>query len=264
MRLVRNSSSRIWTRYPNDVREATRRRRASASSGSAAERARIARVAVPRGSPGASDVSSVGGAALAVAVRNALLALLIVSCARSGDAPGVVVRDSTGVTIVESGFAAWDHEPPWRVSAEPTLVIGDADNDEDNQLHEVAGVVRLRDGGVVVADGGSASSLFYDAGGRFLHRVGGRGSGPGEFRRISSLQRLEGDSLLVFDGALARVTMLDAGGALVAVHRIGDTAGEPVRTTRPGSGTCSSARVACWDRSRCHASSILSSSEPTS
>ena len=161
-------------------------------------------------------------------LRRLVVALLTASCAGASDSPGVAVRDSAGVTIVESTIAAWDREPPWRVSAEPTLVIGGAEHDVNSRFHEVAGVVRLRSGGVVVADGGSASILFYDAGGRFLRRVGGRGSGPGEFRRISSLQPLDGDSLLVFDGALARVTLLDAGGAIVAVHGFEDTAGEPV------------------------------------
>jgi hypothetical protein len=43
------------------------------------------------------------------------------------------------------------------------------------------------------------------ADGRLLRTIGRRGSGPDEFRAIRSLQILPGDSLLVYDGTLARI-----------------------------------------------------------
>jgi hypothetical protein len=37
--------------------------------------------------------------------------------------------------------------------------------------------------------------------------IGRRGSGPGEFRSIRSIQAIEGDSLLVYDPSLARISI---------------------------------------------------------
>lgn len=45
--------------------------------------------------------------------------------------------------------------------------------------------------------------------GRVLRTMGRRGSGPGEFRAIRTVQILAGDSLLVFDGGLGRVTVFE-------------------------------------------------------
>src|SRR5215213_5330837 len=43
--------------------------------------------------------------------------------------------------------------------------------------------------------------------GRFLRTMGRKGSGPGEFQAIRTIQVLPGDSLLVFDGGLNRVSV---------------------------------------------------------
>jgi hypothetical protein len=45
--------------------------------------------------------------------------------------------------------------------------------------------------------------------GRVVRMMGRRGSGPGEFRSIRTVQVLPGDSLLVFDGSLGRVSVFE-------------------------------------------------------
>lgn len=62
-------------------------------------------------------------------------------------------------------------------------------------------------GQIFVGDFGSDRVHVLSADGSPLATVGRRGKGPGEFRSITNVQVLPGDSLLVFDRDLARVTI---------------------------------------------------------
>jgi len=147
-----------------------------------------------------------------------LLLLSLLSCAAigCGDASeqqgAVVARDSAGVRIVESERATWPI--PWEVSARPLLSIGSVEGNSDQLLDQVAGAVGLTGGRTVVANGGSLQLLFYDAEGKLLRRVGGRGGGPGEFQSLEWLARYGSDSLLALDVWNQRVSYYDADGNL--------------------------------------------------
>lgn len=103
------------------------------------------------------------------------------------------------------------------MEAEPLVDIGAAD-DPDQELYQVSGAVRLSDGTIVVADGGSARLRCYDAAGRHLADAGRRGSGPGEFRYIGAMVAADGDSVLVLNG-LERIHVYDARGRSRAKSR---------------------------------------------
>lgn len=79
----------------------------------------------------------------------------------------------------------------------PTVVIGEDEDRPGHVLHEVRDVRLLEDGGVVVLNGGDLEIRVFDANGRLRHRWGGGGEGPGEFRWIQGMHRLDGDTLLV-------------------------------------------------------------------
>jgi len=95
-----------------------------------------------------------------------------------------------------SGGAAFGYQT-WTVSSEPSVTIGGPDEREGYLLERLAGVTRLGDGRLVVADMGSAEVRYYDPLGNHLVTAGGDGEGPGEFRAIMQIQRLPGDTLLV-------------------------------------------------------------------
>ena len=76
-----------------------------------------------------------------------LLALLL-SCAFDSRAERSAVRDSAGITIVETNAPL----TTWRLSPEPELKIGVIDGDDVYQFSSVAFAGRLRNGSVVVAD----------------------------------------------------------------------------------------------------------------
>jgi hypothetical protein len=62
-------------------------------------------------------------------------------------------------------------------------------------------------GRIYVADDLSWNVLVFDRSGRLLRRVGRRGQGPGEFERPWYLAVDRYDSLFVWDGALARISV---------------------------------------------------------
>lgn len=122
------------------------------------------------------------------------------------DQPGSVTRDSAGVTIVENRLPAWGPGAEWRLSDEPVLRIGVTDGDPAYQFFRVWNVRRTRDGGILVANDGTREIRLFDGDGRFQLSLGGPGDGPGEFRQLSAVEPLGGDTLLVFDVQLRRLT----------------------------------------------------------
>jgi hypothetical protein len=98
----------------------------------------------------------------------------------------------------------------WVLSAEPTLRIGDEAN-ADYQFSRISHLRRLSDGRIMVTSG--PDIRFFDAGGKFLSRAGGRGRGPGEFQSISDLIVMPGDSLLTLN--VQTIVVLDPAGKFV-------------------------------------------------
>ncbi len=127
---------------------------------------------------------------------------------------GPVVRDSAGIRIVENTTPMWQDGEAWRLGPEPVVDIGGGDREEE-QLFRVAGALRLGDDRIVVANGGTNEIRFYGPGGAFLSASGGEGEGPGEFRRLSAVRRLRGDSLLAQDGRLYRSSVFDGQGRFI-------------------------------------------------
>lgn len=121
----------------------------------------------------------------------------------------VVMRDSAGIQIVEARRGLWPEGREWRVPSPPRLEIGVVEGDPAYQLFRVTGATRLKDGRIVVANGGSSQLRVFDADGRFLGEVGGPGEGPGEFRALVGVWPYRGDSIAAWDGRLRRITVFD-------------------------------------------------------
>ena len=144
-------------------------------------------------------------------------ALGLAACG-AGDRPGSapVVRDSAGITIVENSAPAWRPGEAWRIPAEPEVEIGVLEGEAPYQLYRVAGAVRLSDGRIVIANGGTSELRYYTPDGRHLHSVGREGDGPGEFRMIGRIIRLPGDSVLAANlMPPPRLALFDDEGAFV-------------------------------------------------
>lgn len=114
-------------------------------------------------------------------------------------------------------------------------------NSDDFQLYRVDNALKLRDGRIVVANGGAHQLLVFDDGGSYLTAWGQRGEGPGDFGSeygsdgLAPPQTLQvaawpGDSLAICHGTYT------GGKHLLAVW---DTQGNHAR----------SARTTSWARS---------------
>jgi hypothetical protein len=149
--------------------------------------------------------------------RLSILLLLPLTACGGGHAGGeaAAVRDSAGIRIVESRGGRWDADDGWRLSDEPTLQIGVVEGDSVYQLDRVRAALRLGDGRIVVANGGSEQLRWYDARGRHVASAGRQGGGPGEFHGLNVLRRLPGDSVLASDMMAFRLSWLDPGGRFV-------------------------------------------------
>jgi len=131
------------------------------------------------------------------------------STARSGTAPA---RDSAGIAIVENQTPVWPEGSGWTVSPNPTLEMGVAEGDPDQEFYQIAGVTRLSDGTVVVANAGTQQLRYYAADGSLRHTVGRKGGGPGEFGMLLTMLGVPGDSVLTFDAMNRRLSLFDATG----------------------------------------------------
>jgi 6-bladed beta-propeller len=141
------------------------------------------------------------------------LSLAAVACETPPEHASPVARsDSAGIALVVYGALPSRNESRIQLSTTPQLVIGGAGGPQEVQFFQVAGVVRLSDGRVVVADGGAAEIRVFDPEGRFIHEFGGTGEGPGEFVMLSFLARMAGDSILAGDAGLGRIQAFDPEG----------------------------------------------------
>jgi len=147
----------------------------------------------------------------------------MVACG-SGDAVGggsYQVRDSAGVEIVESVRPAWEEGGGWRVGSDALLRIGVVEGDPTRQFTEVSGAVRLVDGTVVVADGGSQEVRFFGADGEHLGTVGRPGEGPGEFTGLSGLGIDASGQIWAYDFSLRRITWMNRAREITGLVSLG-------------------------------------------
>jgi hypothetical protein len=82
-----------------------------------------------------------------------------------------------------------------------------------------SGLGRLSTGEWLLADDKSPAAIaVFDSNGAFRRRIGRLGSGPGEFRWITTLDIGRGDTIRIYDAGTARLTIMD--GALSVVRTL--------------------------------------------
>jgi hypothetical protein len=124
------------------------------------------------------------------------------------------VRDSAGITIVETPALTPEADLAWTVDSVPVLDIGTLEGPPETQLYRVLDAHLLPDGGVAVLNAGTAEVRFYSASGLHRSTFGGEGEGPGEFSRPGALHPWPGDSLAVWDARARRLTLIAPDGSL--------------------------------------------------
>jgi hypothetical protein len=152
--------------------------------------------------------------------------LLTPGCGSEGEAgPSATVRDSSGVAIVENHGSVPADAPPWTLSADPITAIGSFDGPEADQLFRVRGALRLPDGRIAVGNSGTNEIRIYRTDGSHEKSWGGEGEGPGEFSSVLLAGRW-GDSLVIMDRSLRRITLLHPDEGFVRSFTPEDGAGQ--------------------------------------
>lgn len=154
----------------------------------------------------------------------AALTLALVPLACSPDPsraqPSHTVRDSAGVTIVESTQPVWKPRETPVVDSDPEVSIGTLDGDPARQFNRVAGMAATSDGGLVVGQAGPPPVLrWFDDAGEPVHTAGGEGEGPGEFAQITFVEAGPADTILVWDPRLRRISKFSPEGTFVSSMR---------------------------------------------
>lgn len=103
----------------------------------------------------------------------------------------------------------------WRLSADPTLVIGSTDGPRPETFHVIRGAVTAPNGMIVVADGGSKELRVFSGAGWFVRSFGRRGDGPREFRDIGWIDMCGGPAVVAYDAIRHRITKWDTEGSLL-------------------------------------------------
>lgn len=160
--------------------------------------------------------------------RAALAAALgwgLAACGGGAGRPAVVERDSAGIAIVENSADTAALREGWSIDPEPLVTIGGLRSDASQQLFQISGGLRLSDGRIAIANGGSSDIRIYGTDGALLAVYGRQGEGPGEFTSPQLAGVIGDDSLIVFDSQLRRISILDADTGYVRSVLVGDEGG---------------------------------------
>ena len=143
------------------------------------------------------------------------IGLALASC--GGDAPGdpepqVAVRDSAGVSIVESRAP---RAAPGTVLIDSIPVVSIGREESGPYLFGfISDVAFLDDGTIAVAEVQSGEIRVFDTTGEHEFTLGGQGEGPGEFRTPALVAEFGPDSLVGYDARLRRTTIFPRSGGM--------------------------------------------------
>jgi hypothetical protein len=136
--------------------------------------------------------------------RSALIRSLTVACCVFVASSHVTAQQATG----------------WTIATKPELAIGDAMAEDEYMFQSISAARLLPDGRVVVADNGLLEIRMYGKDGKFLQRIGRRGSGPGEFAYIPALWLTSKGKIAAWDARTRRITIYTGDGNLENTHKL--------------------------------------------
>lgn len=184
----------------------------------------------------------------------ALTTLTLATCTGADPSSKTVERDSLGVTIIESASPAWVESEGWRVEDEPVLDLSASGTGEPHEFHRVSDMATLADGSIAVAM--PSEVRFFTPSGSHIGSVGRDGEGPGEFRRLTDVDPLPGDSVMAFDYWLRRVTVYGPRRALARTFSLNLTLADQKVHPVDGRALLAASEWPSWAREDAEAGSV--------
>ena len=145
-----------------------------------------------------------------------IIALTVVGCQQDRGVPATQAtqtRDSADIELIENPRPSLGSRLGWQVAPEPSLTLGAAVGDAPYLLHRVQDAMRLADGRIVIADGGSNELRVFDASGTHTATWSREGEGPGEFTSLGGVDPWPGDSLVAWNAWYPMVSIYDRQGS---------------------------------------------------
>lgn len=160
------------------------------------------------------------------------LAAAVVLPACGGDGGGGwagSVTDSAGIVVVHNPEeGVWEGEEAPEVTRD--LLIGAAEGQPEYQFGRIVGLDVDEEGSVYVLDQQAREVRVFDSAGAYIRTIGRPGNGPGELSQgTAGLMLGPGDTVLVPDGALQRVTRFTREGSEAGSFPLSFAEGIPIR-----------------------------------
>ncbi len=146
---------------------------------------------------------------------------------------GVTSTEGAVTTTINRAGAAWAQ--PARLVEE--LSIGVEEGPEEYMFGSVFSVATDPRGRIVVLDRSLPTVRVYDSGGKYLHDIGGRGQGPGEYESPMAVGIAEDGTIFVRDGGRRRISRYAENGRFLASYPLHGTMKTPHRLVITAAGT---------------------------
>ncbi len=142
--------------------------------------------------------------------------------ARGALLPGAgVVAACLMLSCGEEGTTTADGAPrAFALSEDPVWIVGTVDGPDAEMFFRISGGKRMDDGSVVVGVEGTWEIRKFGADGTHLWTAGRRGTGPGEFARLTLLRTCSSDRIHVYDQELVRVTEFSQQGERLSTWQV--------------------------------------------
>jgi hypothetical protein len=153
-------------------------------------------------------------------VRRAGLGLLTAGCLVSCENPPPQNQESNPPTLPDPGAvdvvldSGRSYPDAPLLPLREDLRIGAASGPSEVQFHQIIQIAIDADDRIYVAENGSGQVRAFAQDGAFLWSFGKQGQGPGEFQFITDVF-LQGDTVVVVDAAVDRLTRLTPRGTLI-------------------------------------------------
>jgi hypothetical protein len=158
------------------------------------------------------------------AASSRLLSFLLMAAGCSGSEAGpdpIAQIDTVGtrIEVTNTGRPMWTAEGRWRLEEDLRLGTAAAHGPAAEQFGHIQSVATDSRGRIYVLEGMAQEIRVFDSTGVYLHTIGRRGHGPGEFSGASELDLGPGDTLRVLDDGLMRFSVFAPDGTFAGNHR---------------------------------------------